>query len=242
MADPATLIGGGIAVMKFLDWLNQGSSIDKAADKQYAALNQAQGAIQGYADKAENLQKPYTQNAGQDFQQMRGLVQSGFFQQPYGKSFTSQSYSPQGFSFNPGQGSASFAPWQPQGGPATFTPQALPTMPQFAPPPTPQTPQAGTPQTNPMFPNMERMISIAKAVQQAQQAGAIPNPGAMDMHRNPLQPNPLAPANPFGPTTVSQVWQQDGRGSGSFDPRFSPQIPGPRNPFPMPGRGLVGGF
>lgn len=118
---------------EFLKWLFSRGSTDSAADAQMEALSKGQGAIESGKDKALELFKPYLQNAGQDYNQMRGLVQGGFFQQPYAKGFQSQSYSPQGFSFNPSQGGASFAPFRPQGGPATFQAQSLPGMPQQAP-------------------------------------------------------------------------------------------------------------
>jgi hypothetical protein len=123
------------------------NAIKDATKAQQAALEKALGAITGAADKGIALQAPYLKNAGRDYEQQRGLVQSGFFQQPYGKSFQSQQYSPQGFTFNPNQGQASFAPWRAQGGPAGFQAQALPNMPQM---PAPQQQQQIQPRQNPV--------------------------------------------------------------------------------------------
>lgn len=121
-----------------LNFLSGKRDTDRAARQMLAALGQARGAIQGGADKAMSYQEPYLKNAGADFDQLRSLVQSGFFQQPYGRSFQSQSFQGPSFALNPSQGKASFSSWQPQGGPAGFNPMALPQMPQFQPPAAPQ--------------------------------------------------------------------------------------------------------
>lgn len=96
---------------------------------QQAALDKAMDVIMGASGKALDLQNPFMENAGADFSRQRGLINQGFFQAPYAKGFTSQQFTPQGYSFNPRAGQASFSPWRPQGGPATFQAQALPGLP-----------------------------------------------------------------------------------------------------------------
>lgn len=132
--DPDPLWGG----------LSGENAIKDATKAQQAALEKAFNAIQEYTGKAIAQQQPYTQFAGPDFQRMRGLVQSGYFQTPYGQSFQPQQYAPSGFSMNPGQGMASFQPqsFRMNG----YTPQGLPPMPNlpaYQPPPAPQGPQGG---------------------------------------------------------------------------------------------------
>jgi hypothetical protein len=217
---------GGAA---FLNWLFNRNATDKAADRQFAALDKAHGAIQGAADKAMGYQQPYLENAGKDFSQMRGLVQSGFFQQPYGQSFQSQSYSPAGFSFNPSQGTASFSPWQPQGAPASFSGQGLPGLPALQ-------PQANQAQAGPMMrPNASpQSLSEWSMNAGAQQAQQFPQnmPSTMAMTRpgmqNPLNPNAFRnpfPSNPaVQPMDIASLLQ-----SGLLKrPGSGPYMPGGR--------------
>ncbi len=76
--DPVSLtVMGGLA---FLNYLSNRSATNSAADKQYEALEKAQGAITQGKDKALELFAPYLKNAGKDYEQQRGLVQSGFYQ------------------------------------------------------------------------------------------------------------------------------------------------------------------
>lgn len=112
------------------------NAIKDATAAQQAALEKAFQAIQQYTGKAIEQQQPYTQFAGPDFQRMRGLVQSGYFQTPYGQSFQPQQFRPNGFTMNPGRGMASFQPQSFQRN--SYTPQGLPPMPNlpaYQPPP-----------------------------------------------------------------------------------------------------------
>lgn len=143
--DPATIAALGVGA-EVLKWLSSGSANRSATQAQSKNLDKAQQSIEQGNAKAIALQQPYLQNAGQDYGRLRDLIQGGYFTQPYGQTFTSQSYAPAGFSFSPAQGTASFSPWQPQGGPATFQPQALPLMPAYR-PQAPMGPQAPTGQT-----------------------------------------------------------------------------------------------
>lgn len=115
-----------------------------ATQAQLAALDKAFQAIQGYADKGVALQQPYTQNAGADFNKQRGLVQSGYYQQPYSQSFNPGQMQQTGFSFNPSQGGASFNQFQNKVN--SFTPQGLPSQADFYTPPAPKMTMAPNPQ------------------------------------------------------------------------------------------------
>ena len=226
MADPVTAavaLGGA----EFLKWLFNSKATSTATDRQYAALDKAQGAIQGAADKAMGYQKPYLENAGRDHAQMRGLVQSGFFQQPYGKSFTPQQFSPQGFGFNPSQGSASFTPWQ--GTLNGYQPTALPSMPQMAPPPQAAPASAGAMVRPNATPQALSEWSINAGAQQAQN---FPQNLPPQMVR-PGTPNPLAgppvnqyPSNPaVAPLDLTSLLRSgllSRPGSGPFAPYGRP--------------------
>lgn len=109
--------------------LSGANAITDAAKAQQEALKKAFDVINSYGQKSLNLQAPYLQNAGQDFARQKNLVQSGYYQTPYNQSFTPQQNKPQGFSFNPSMGGASFTP-QKQQGLMGYTPQGLPPMPQ----------------------------------------------------------------------------------------------------------------
>lgn len=213
------ILGGA----EFLKWLSNRSSTNEAAERQYEALDKAQGAIEGGKNKALELFKPYLENAGRDYAQMRGLVQSGFFQQPYPGSFQSQSYAPQGFGFNPSAGSASFASWQPQGAPAGFNARPLPTMPAFSgpPPSVPMTRPNATPmpQVGPTPEGMQRGIENVTSSTLGPTAPPLPNKNQV--------PNPYADAVtppggrlPTQPLTLEErlVLYRLGRGSGPFAP------------------------
>jgi hypothetical protein len=201
--DPLTLallMGGGT----FLKWFLSNQANNQAAGRQNAALGQAQGAIQGAADKAMSYQEPYLKNAGKDFEQLRHLVQTGFFHQPYGKSFQSQSFQGPSFAFNPSQGKASFASWQPQGGPASFTPQALPGMPAM-PAPAAAAPAMVRPNAAPI-PLSDWTIAAG-----AKQADSFPRnlPGGWDVHnparvaQNPYLPNSINGGDlPYTPASL----------------------------------------
>jgi hypothetical protein len=221
----AAVLGGA----EFLKWLFNRSATNTATGKQYAALDKAQGAIQGAADKAMGYQQPYLENAGRDHAQMRGLVQSGFFQQPYGKSFTPQQFNPQGFSFNPSQSSASFTPWQ--GKLDGYQPTALPTMPQMAPPPSVGATSAGPMMRPNATPQALSEWTMNAGAQQAQQ---FPQnmPSTMAMMR-PGMPNPLAgptvnqfPSNPaVQPLDITALLRSgllSRPGSGPFAPYGRP--------------------
>lgn len=112
------------------------NAIKDATAVQQAALAKAFEVIQQYTSKAIEQQQPYTQHAGEDFNRMRGLVQSGYFQTP-GQGFTPpQRQAPNGFTMNPAQGMASFQPQTNQVN--SYTPQGLPPMPNmpaYQPPP-----------------------------------------------------------------------------------------------------------
>lgn len=110
--------------------LSGANAITDGAKAQQAALQKAFDVINSYGQKSLNLQAPYLQNAGQDFNRQRNLVQSGYYQTPYNQSFTPQQNKPQGFSFNPSMGGASFTP-QKSAGLMGYTPQGLPPIPQM---------------------------------------------------------------------------------------------------------------
>lgn len=191
-----------------------------AAKAQQDAMKKAFDAIQAGGAEARSYQKPYLENAAEDYGQLRDLVQSGHFVQPYGRSFTSQSYAPQGFSFNPAGGKASFASWQPQGGPATFTPQALPALPArpAKPPVTASTDDVVgkyAARTTPMVrPNLNIPPSISelvmdKAMEQVK-SGTVQNPPAgVDFHdprtaaRNPYATGGNPKDMPYSPGNLS---------------------------------------
>lgn len=205
MADLNPIAGGATAAAAFLQWLAGQSANSTAVNTGLASLNQAQGAIQGAADKSIALQQPYTQNAGADYSRLRGLVQSGYFQTPYGQSFNPQQNRPNGFTMNPSQGMASFNPQSFQTN--SYTPQGLPPMPNLpayqAPPPQAQ-PQA--PQT-PVF-QPSSIADITKIISQARQPTQPLNPSSATPSPvyNPQtgQNNPLGtqfkPADPRMPT------------------------------------------
>lgn len=124
----------------FLNWLMNRGTTEDSQKQLLQALGQAQGAIQTAADRGMSYQQPYLQNAGQDYTQLRGLVNSGYFQQPLQKGFTSQQAPTPSFGFNPSAGTATFGAFQ-AGAPGTFTPPSLPTVPNFGQsyqPPVPQ--------------------------------------------------------------------------------------------------------
>jgi hypothetical protein len=187
--DPV-LQGGPIAQKTddsgFWDWLSGGSAYEKGANIQVDAINKAAELIRAAGKQATDAKKPYTEHAAEDYSQLRDLVQGGFFVQPYGKSFTSQSYSPQGFSFDPSKGSASFTPWQPQGGPATFTPQALPELPKK---PAPAPTQMVRPNAMPM-PSLSELV-MDMGASQVKQNTPQNMPAGFDVH-NPRPVNPYA--------------------------------------------------
>jgi hypothetical protein len=230
--DPATLsmlIAGGGALLKY--W-NANRTNDKAADRQYAALGQAQGAIQGAADKAMGYQEPYLKNAGQDFNQFRNLVQSGFFQQPYGKSFQSQSFQGPSYAFNPSAGKATFASWQPQGGPASFAPMALPGMPAFTPPQTPGGQPGNMVRTMPKVYESVMEGPYQPGIQDVMRQnlpgtnlgpGGVPNPMEEVINRGKIPVDQSRNFTPNGPMTMKQLvdagYVNRYGGSGTFIPR-----------------------
>lgn len=229
----------------FWGMLSGQSATREAAAAQKEALAKAFAAIQAGGAEARSYQKPYLENAAEDYGQLRDLVQGGFFVQPYGKSFTSQSYAPQGFSFNPSAGKASFASWQPQGGPATLTPQALPALP--ARPAKPAAPAAKPADPAMVRPNMNIPPSISdlvmdKAVGQVN-SGTVQNPPAginfQDPRTaarnpyatggNPSKDTPFSTSNLSGNTPLSiadlMAIMRQGRtpgpvGSGTFIPTY----------------------
>lgn len=218
---------GGLA---FLNWLNQRSAGNTAADRQSAALDKAQGAITEGKDKALELFKPYMQNAGQDFNQMRGLVQGGFFQQPSGAKFTPQQFQQSGFNFNPSQGSASFQPWQ-GGGLMGSQQQALPGLPPMAQGPAQQQPPAqggGMVRNNAMPVPMEEYIRAGmQSVTPQNRPGLVPQGGVMNPVEENIQrgqapaQNGGSPYTPPGPMTMQQLWASglvNRYGSGTFIP------------------------
>lgn len=231
----------------FWGMLSGQNATREAAAAQKEALAKAFAAIEKGGAEARGYQKPYLEHAAEDYGQLRDLVQGGYFVQPYGKSFTSQSYAPQGFSFSPSAGKASFSSWQPQGGPATLTPQALPAMP--ARPAVASDELVGKPaaRTSPMVrPNMNIPPSISelvmdKAMEQVK-SGTVQNPPAgVDFHdprtaaRNPYATGgnpkdmPYSPGNLSGNKSISIAelvsMMRQGRtpgpvGSGTFTPTY----------------------
>lgn len=199
------------------------NAVKDATKAQQAALEKAMAAITGAADKGIALQAPYLKNAAADYEQLRGLVSRGFFQQPYGRSFTSQQYQPQGFSFNPLQGSASFTPWRPQGGPATFQAQALPGMPTM-PTQTAPGPQVRPPATAPgqqitpgqgidpakvmevVMRNAPVSIGMTTPVGPSPQNGGLMGYNPQTGTGNPLVSEGYKPADPRMPSP-QQMWQ-----------------------------------
>lgn len=105
------------------------SANNQATGIQMNALKNGMGAIQNAGNQGLMAQYPFMQHAGEDFNQQRGMVNSGYYDTPYGKSFTPQQFKPGGFSFQPGQQGASFAPQSFSRD--SFTPQALPQKPVF---------------------------------------------------------------------------------------------------------------
>lgn len=237
-------------VLGFFDWLSKNGASNDAVGAQTDALNKAQGAIQQGADKAMGYQQPYLQNAGQDYARQRGLVQGGYYQTPYDKSFQGQSYAPSGFNFNPSQGGASFAPWQPQGGPASYTPARLPSQAGFAPPSQPQQQQTQAPA---QMPNPTNQAALQQQVyqimlrenpqanmSQMQLPGPSPqNQGLMNYNPQTGQGNPLVgqgykPPDPKIPTLQDYYNLV----------RTNPWIKGRSGPLEggMPTGGLLGGI
>lgn len=131
----------GLGVGSFIDWLIGSETNSDTQQALLSALSNAQKSIETAASRGLSYQAPYLRNADQDYTQLRGMVNSGYFQQPLNRGFTSQQAQPQSFSFNPASGTANFAAFQP-GAPGTFTPPSLPAFPTFTPPPAavPQTP------------------------------------------------------------------------------------------------------
>jgi hypothetical protein len=196
---------------EFLKWLNNKSATNSAADRQFAALDKAQGAIQSASDKAMGYQQTYLENAGKDFNQLRGLVQSGYFQTPYPKSFQ-----PQNFAFNPSQGTANFSP-------SSYTPMGLPTMPQFQAPAPQAAPQSLPPAPSSFpIPTSPNMGAIQNFPQNPPANVTMPN-------RNQVPPPVLQNMDPNGtmfrsvnqPLTLQERMEIMRRGRGS-----SPYIPG----------------
>jgi len=193
------------------------NAIKDATKAQQAALEKALGAITGASDKGLALQKPYLENAADDYTRQRGLVNSGFFQQPYGRSFQSQQFSPQGYAFNPSQGSASFSPWRPQGGPAGFQAQGLPNMPQLPQRPAQPMQQVQPPQQPPQGtglvsgrPDPQQVMQVI--LRNMPQSQMMPTPGFSPQNQglmgynpqtgqgNPLEDMGLKPADPRFPS------------------------------------------
>lgn len=195
-------IGGGIATgaASFLKWLIGQNANSDATSQGYAALDKAQGAIQGAADKAIALQQPYLQNAGADYARQRGLVQSGYFQTPYGQSFHPQQYQPSGFTMNPSQGMASFSrqPFQTN----SFTPQGLPPMPNL---PAYQPPAQQQPPNTQMAPNPTDIVAMVNKIINRDTGPITPlSTGSPTPMYNPQTgqntPLPYKPADPRMPT------------------------------------------
>lgn len=230
--DPQTATGVGTGVAGLLSWLNNNSSNSDSMQSLMSALGQAQGAIQTGADKAIGLQQPYTQNAGNDFLHLRDLVQKGYFQTPMQGSFTSQTPANNGFTFNPGQGSASFSPFQQQGGPATFTPQGLPQMPSWAPPApqSPAMPQGG--QTS----NMSLRPSPTSQFQFNSSIPGINAPNSQGQSPQQIAQTRLASMN-ASPADAMRQYLQTHIGSGPDAPYNGGQAPQLNMPGPfVPGQ------
>lgn len=206
-------------------WLSGENATKAAGDKQQEALQKALDVITGGFNKAMDLQKPYTQNAGSDFNRQRGLVQSGYYQTPYNQSFTPQQNKPQGFSFNPSMGGASFTP-QKQQGLMGYTPQGLPSMGQYAPgawqaanqpPPTPQGPQQPqSPMTKEQA--MQALYKYLQANTQGMQPPAMQGNPVTGPVQNPQtdQGMPNIPGKQFNVPQVPMFQRFPGRSSGPY--------------------------
>lgn len=197
------------AAGQFMSWLmNRGTTAD-TQQALLSALGQAQGAIQTAADRGMSYQQPYLQNAGQDYSQLRGLVNSGYFQQPLKKSFTSQQAPTPSFGFNPAAGVANFGAFQP-GAPGTFTPPSLPAVPNFGqsyqPPAQVQQPQNQQPP-----PQVTSREEIQKIVQE-------------------LMKN-VPPVDPWNPTPNNQPYQPPGVNTTVGAPPAAPQLGVRLNPL-----------
>jgi hypothetical protein len=228
---PFPVVPVALAGAAFLQWLNSRNATNTAADRQSAALDKAQGAITQGKDQALGLFKPYLENAGRDYGQLRGLVQSGFFQQPYQKSFQGQSFSPGNFSFDPKQASANFAPWKPQGGPAGFQAQALPSLPPMAQPPAqggqnPPMVRRDPPQVYESIMEGPYRPGIADVMPQNLPGmvpqGQVPNPMEEVINRGKIPVDQSRNFMPPGPMTIQQLYSQGllnrYGGSGTFIP------------------------
>lgn len=213
------VLAGADAAGAFLNWLINKDTTSDAKEQLLAALGQAQGAIQTATDRGMSYQQPYLQNAGQDFSQLRGLVNSGWFQQPLQKSFTSQQAPTPSFGFNPSTGVANFGAFQ-QGAPGTFSPPSLPAIPNFGQPmPVTSTPQQ---QQTPVKGNLtkEDVQSLVKELiknsQTMEPFNATPNnqpytpPGVTNQVGSPYSPIQIRPLNSW----------KDRIGSGSTVPTF----------------------
>lgn len=126
------IIGAGIVASSFIKSLMQKAASGQATAAELQALQQGLSEIKNAGNQGLMAQQPYMQHAGEDFDRQRQLVQSGYFQTPYNQSFTPNQNKPQGFSFNPSQGGASFTP-QKSAGLMGYTPQGLPPMPTLNP-------------------------------------------------------------------------------------------------------------
>jgi hypothetical protein len=207
---PGAFLGGGIGLLK---WLLANSANENSLNAMNAGFDGASNTIKDSHRIAMKYLQPYLENAGQDYLQQRGLVQSGYYQTPY-KSFQGQDRGPgQSFGFNPGQGRASFTPWQAQGGAPSFTPMGLPPRPSFQPPAPPQPTQPqpqGAPQgltgvpAQILYNVMQREMQIPPP--SATTPGSSPqNQGLMSYNPQTGQGNPLTeqgikPADPRMPS------------------------------------------
>lgn len=205
MPIPLPIIGGVTAAGTFLKWLAGQSANEDATNKGLEALNQAQGAIQTAADKGIALQQPYLQHAGEDYARQRGLVQSGYFQTPYGQSFQPQQYAPSGFTMNPAQGMASFNPQSFQMN--SFTPQGLPPMPNLpAYQPPPQTPQGPPLSTQPKIPTFQDQVHQTQPNVPVSPQGGLVGPPIFNPQTGQNSPlGQFKPGDPRMPTVQDLV-------------------------------------
>jgi hypothetical protein len=226
-------LGGDVltGLQALADFLIGRGTSSAATDEQTSALKSALAQIQQSSDRAQGYLTPYQQGGQQDYNQLRTNINSGYYQTPYDKSYTSQTMPQASFSFNPSQGTASFGSFQPTGGPATFTPSALPQRPQATPMTPPAAQGGGQPFSGQRMDPQQLLQAVFKAFQSRQGNQVQNNQGV-----NPMPPgqqnNPAQ--NPMGQPGL----MTGGRLPFNFNPMDPRQFPSPMSL--MPG-GRLGG-
>lgn len=206
-------------------------SIAKAQAVSQQGFNNAVDQINKGREEAMGYNKPYMNP--EVFQKLSSMVQSGFFQQPFQKSFQAHSFQTPGMQFNPSGGSFGYTPWQPGGPPPSMTPQGLPPMPTFnnpsqmvrAPMPQPQMSSSA-----PSYDPKAAMLEMSKKAIENSMVQNLPDiwahvPGGNPANRNQDPFNRLV-STPGNPVTMQDLFAAGPAnggvnrwGSGTFIPK-----------------------